>query len=50
MLDSILLILALASSGEPPRMVRVPRGEFVMGDNTGDEDAPPPPPGNKAAV
>jgi len=41
MLDSILLILALASSGEPPRMVRVPRGEFVMGDNTGDEDARP---------
>jgi len=41
MLHSILLTLALAAPTEPPPMVRVPPGEFLMGDNAGDEDARP---------
>lgn len=41
MLHSLLLILALAAPIDPLKMVRVPPGEFLMGDNAGDEDARP---------
>ncbi len=41
MLHPILLTLALALAAEPPRMVRIPQGGFMMGDNAADEDARP---------
>lgn len=41
MLHPILLVLSLALPVDVARMVRVPAGEFMMGDNAGDEDARP---------
>ncbi|MEO8500201.1 MAG: formylglycine-generating enzyme family protein [Vicinamibacteria bacterium] len=41
MLQPVLLTLALSAAVEAPKTVRVPQGEFRMGDNAGDEDARP---------
>jgi formylglycine-generating enzyme required for sulfatase activity len=41
MITRLLVSLSLAASVAQPQMVRVPAGEFVMGDNTGDDDAKP---------
>ena len=49
MLQPILLTLALAATVDAPPMIRVPPGEFLMGDNMGDEDARPAHPVSLAA-
>ena len=41
MLNPLLIALAIAASVAGPGMVRIPRGEFLMGDNAGDDDARP---------